>query len=155
MPFEPIRDVPDRGDDRVGTDRPGLDRIRAELAGADEDRPHAEPLRAGDVGLDVVADHPRKLRIGVQRVERRLEVGRTRLAYHDGLGVPEYHMTAAVWLRGFLKDDFSVDPRDVAWFTGGVAGIWLMKEDGTTPHLLSQGVDDRGADHPRWLPASS
>ena len=36
------------------------------------------------------------------------------------VGIPEYHMTAAVWVRGFLKDDFGVDPRDIAWFTGGV-----------------------------------
>ena len=36
------------------------------------------------------------------------------------VGIPEYHMTAAVWLRGFLKDDYSVEPREIAWFTGGV-----------------------------------
>ena len=36
------------------------------------------------------------------------------------VGIPEYHMTAAVWVRGFLKDDFDVDPREIAWFTGGV-----------------------------------
>jgi 4,5-dihydroxyphthalate decarboxylase len=29
-------------------------------------------------------------------------------------------MTAAVWVRGFLKDDFGVEPRDITWFTGGV-----------------------------------
>lgn len=36
------------------------------------------------------------------------------------VGIPEYHMTAAVWARGFLKDDFGVEPRDITWFTGGV-----------------------------------
>src|ERR1043166_728592 len=36
------------------------------------------------------------------------------------VGIPEYHMTAAVWVRGFLKDDFGIEPRDVTWFTGGV-----------------------------------
>jgi 4,5-dihydroxyphthalate decarboxylase len=36
------------------------------------------------------------------------------------VGIPEYHMTAAVWVRGFLKDDFGVEPRDITWFTGGV-----------------------------------
>ena len=36
------------------------------------------------------------------------------------VGIPEYHMTAAVWVRGFLKDDFGVDPHEVTWFTGGV-----------------------------------
>ena len=36
------------------------------------------------------------------------------------IGVPEYQMTAAVWIRGMLADDYGVQPRDVAWFSGGV-----------------------------------
>jgi 4,5-dihydroxyphthalate decarboxylase len=36
------------------------------------------------------------------------------------IGVPEYQMTAAVWIRGMLADDYDVQPRDVAWFSGGV-----------------------------------
>ena len=42
-------------------------------------------LRAGDVRLDVVADHPRQLRLGVERLERRREVRRARLAEHGRL----------------------------------------------------------------------
>ena len=34
------------------------------------------------------------------------------------VGVPDYHMTAAVWIRGFLKDDFGVRPEDIRWVTG-------------------------------------
>ncbi len=29
-------------------------------------------------------------------------------------------MTATVWLRGFLQDDYGVRPSDVHWFTGGL-----------------------------------
>lgn len=36
------------------------------------------------------------------------------------VGVPEWQMTATVWLRGFLQDDFGVRPRDVYWLTGGL-----------------------------------
>ncbi len=37
------------------------------------------------------------------------------------MAVPEYQMTAAVWARGLLQDDYGVHPRDVEWFTGGVS----------------------------------
>lgn len=36
------------------------------------------------------------------------------------IGVPEWQMTATVWLRGFLQDDYGVRPQDGRWFTGGL-----------------------------------
>jgi 4,5-dihydroxyphthalate decarboxylase len=36
------------------------------------------------------------------------------------VGVPDYHMTAAIWLRGILSDDHGVGVRDVEWLTGGL-----------------------------------
>ena len=36
--------------------------------------------------------------------------------------------------------------------TGGVPAVWVMDADGKNPHLVTRGLDDRGADHPRWLP---
>lgn len=36
------------------------------------------------------------------------------------IGVPEYQITAAVWQRGILEDDYGVSPREVRFFTGGV-----------------------------------
>ncbi len=36
------------------------------------------------------------------------------------MGVPEYQMTAAVWIRGFLSDDFGVVPGDMQWYSGGL-----------------------------------
>ncbi len=36
------------------------------------------------------------------------------------VGVPEYAMTAAIWLRGLFEHDYGVRPRDMRWVTGGV-----------------------------------
>ena len=35
------------------------------------------------------------------------------------VGVPEYQMTAPVWIRGILQDEYGVDPASVSYFTGG------------------------------------
>jgi 4,5-dihydroxyphthalate decarboxylase len=35
------------------------------------------------------------------------------------VGVPEYQMTAPVWIRGILDDEYGVDPASVAYFSGG------------------------------------
>ena len=40
-------------------------------------------------------------------------VGRT-------VGVPEYQLTAPVWVRGILEDEYGVKPSDIRWRTGGV-----------------------------------
>jgi 4,5-dihydroxyphthalate decarboxylase len=44
------------------------------------------------------------------------------------LGVPDFHMTAAVWIRGILQDDFGVRPQDIQWFTGRVERVRLPPE---------------------------
>lgn len=46
-------------------------------------------------------DHPSKL------------AGRT-------VGLPEYQITATVWIRGILEDEYGVKVRDVAWRQGGL-----------------------------------
>lgn len=35
------------------------------------------------------------------------------------IGVPEYQMTAPVWIRGILQDEYGIDPASVTYATGG------------------------------------
>lgn len=35
------------------------------------------------------------------------------------VGVPEYQMTAPVWIRGILQDEYGVEPASVTYYTGG------------------------------------
>jgi 4,5-dihydroxyphthalate decarboxylase len=36
------------------------------------------------------------------------------------IGVPEYQLTAIVWARSILQDDFGVRPEEVTWVRGGI-----------------------------------
>src|SRR5579864_1949076 len=36
------------------------------------------------------------------------------------IGAAEYQLTANVWIRGLLADDYGVQPADVRWFLGGL-----------------------------------
>lgn len=36
------------------------------------------------------------------------------------VGVPEYQLTACVWARALLEDDYGVKPSDIAWVRGGL-----------------------------------
>jgi 4,5-dihydroxyphthalate decarboxylase len=36
------------------------------------------------------------------------------------VGVPEYQMTAVMWVRGFLKDEFGIAAGDINWVQGGL-----------------------------------
>jgi 4,5-dihydroxyphthalate decarboxylase len=51
------------------------------------------------------------------------------------VGVPEYQMTAALWVRGILQDEYGVDPTDMAWYHGG-------EEDPGREEKLALDLDD-------------
>jgi 4,5-dihydroxyphthalate decarboxylase len=36
------------------------------------------------------------------------------------VGVPEYQMSAVLWIRGFLKDEFGIGAADIHWVQGGL-----------------------------------
>lgn len=35
------------------------------------------------------------------------------------VGVPEYQMTALLWIRGILRTDYGVAPEEMTWYQGG------------------------------------
>jgi 4,5-dihydroxyphthalate decarboxylase len=35
------------------------------------------------------------------------------------VGIPEYQLTACLWIRGILQHDYNVHPEDINWYTGG------------------------------------
>ena len=39
--------------------------------------------------------------------------------------------------------------------TGGVPELNVMAADGSASHALTRGWEERGVDHPRWLPVST
>jgi 4,5-dihydroxyphthalate decarboxylase len=36
------------------------------------------------------------------------------------IGLPEYQITAVVWLRGIMQDEYGVKPTDIRWRQGGI-----------------------------------
>lgn len=36
--------------------------------------------------------------------------------------------------------------------TAGVPALWIAEAKSPNPRLLTRGLDDQGADQPRWLP---
>lgn len=54
------------------------------------------------------------------------------------IGVPEYQMTAIVWMRGMLKEEYGIDPKDIRWRNGGQEE---PGRDERTPLNLTNGVE--------------
>ncbi len=51
------------------------------------------------------------------------------------VGLPEYQLTANVWARAFLQDDFGVKPSDITWVRGGI-------EDAGRPEKIAVKLPD-------------
>lgn len=54
------------------------------------------------------------------------------------VGLPEYQMTAPVWMRGMLEDEYGVRPDEIHWRSGGQEEAG---RDERTPLTLDNGVD--------------
>ncbi|MEX2286095.1 MAG: serine/threonine protein kinase [Planctomycetaceae bacterium] len=80
-------------------------------------------------------------------------VGICRLNPRDGQVTELTRAQTAVW---DFRASESPDGRQVVFCraaTGDVPAIWVMDADGSNPRQITKGVDDKGVDHPRWLPA--
>ncbi|MBL4757328.1 MAG: ABC transporter substrate-binding protein [Rhizobiales bacterium] len=62
------------------------------------------------------------------------------------VGVPEYQVTAAVWARGILEEEYGVAPNEINWVTGGVEE--LGRDEKTTIKLPSDINVTRATDKP-------
>ena len=76
----------------------------------------------------------------------------TRLDPRTGESTVLAHSDPAVW---DFRASESSDGRYIAFCrapTGAAPTLWVMDADGRHPQEISKGHDDRGLDHPRWLP---
>jgi Tol biopolymer transport system component len=75
-----------------------------------------------------------------------------RLSPRDGSMIALTHSDPPVW---DFRASESPDGKQIVFCratTGGAPAIWVMDSDGKNARQVTRGLDDRGADHPRWLP---
>jgi len=76
-----------------------------------------------------------------------------RLDPRDGSQVALTRSEPAVW---DFRASESTDGRYIVFCRAAVGegpAVWVMDANGKNPQLITRGLDDRGADHPRWLPS--
>lgn len=74
-----------------------------------------EKLRPGYVAIPVFPS--RKFRHGDVYIRSDSTIQKPEDLRGRKVGLPEYQMTAAVWIRGILHDDYGVSPEEIEWFT--------------------------------------
>lgn len=78
-----------------------------------------------------------------------------RLVPGDGSITPLHRNDPPVW---DFRASESPDGKQIVFCraaTGQAPAIWVMNADGSQQRELTRGFEDRGADHPRWVPESS
>lgn len=89
----------------------------------------------------------RAFRHGAVYVSRRGGIEQAADLAGRTIGVPEYQMTAALWVRGMLQHEYGVRPDSVNWVTGGLRDAGrrpLVEVD--VPDVSIQHVADRTLD---------
>ena len=62
----------------------------------------------------------RNFRHGYLFINTQAGIDKPEDLHGKNIGVPEYQMTAALWIRAVLQHDYGVKPSDMHWFTGGL-----------------------------------
>ncbi|MDO9437907.1 hypothetical protein [Hydrogenophaga sp.] len=107
-------------------------------------------LRAhGDDGLQALPIFPqRAFRHGTLTVRRDSELLDPAQLAGARIGVEDYSMSAAVWVRGLLWDEHGVDHADITWVTphdqrfAPPTGVKLEHDDRSLEALLAEGAVD-------------
>jgi 4,5-dihydroxyphthalate decarboxylase len=75
----------------------------------------------GDTRFVAIPVFPsRNFRHGYLFINPRAGIAKPEDLLGKRIGVPEYQMTAALWIRGFLQHDHGVHAREVHWLTGAM-----------------------------------
>jgi 4,5-dihydroxyphthalate decarboxylase len=95
---------------------------------------HMLSVARGDSRYTAIAAFPsRAFRHGAIYVRTDRGIARPQDLAGRTIGTPEYQQTAALWVRGMLREQYGVDTRGIAWRSGGER----------TPLALPPGFDVR------------